>query len=388
MSSLLSSELRKFVAPEFVFGIGARKQVGQYAHNLGAKRILVVSDAGVKKAGWTDETVDILSQEGFECTQYLDVTPNPKAEEVMNGVNLYNEAQCDAIVVVGGGSPIDCAKGISIVAGNGGKILSYEGVDTVPFPGAPLLCIPTTAGTAADVSQFAIITDSSRRNKIAIITKSIVPDVSLIDPQTTLTMDPFLTACTGLDALTHAVEALVSNAHSPITDLHAIKAIELIAKNIEKVIQTPDDLMVRQNMTLGCLEAGLAFSNASLGAVHAMAHSLGGYLDLPHGECNAILLDHVMAFNFKDAEKQFDHIAKAMDLEVKGFTTQQLRTSITGEVDRLRRSVGVVRSLGELGVHRTDVGELAGKAIQDPCLLTNPRPAIKRDIEVIYEEAL
>ncbi|MBF0193395.1 MAG: iron-containing alcohol dehydrogenase [Magnetococcales bacterium] len=388
MNNTLSSELRKFVAPEFVFGVGARKQVGQYAKNLGARRILVVSDVGVKKAGWTDEIVDILRESGFECIEFIGVTPNPKADEVMNGVELYLEADCDTIVVVGGGSPIDCSKGISIVVANGKDILSYEGIDTVPYPGPPLICIPTTAGTAADVSQFAIITDSIQRNKIAIITKSIVPDVSLIDPQTTLTMDPFLTACTGLDALTHAVEALVSNAHSPITDLHAIKAVELIAGNIENVIKTPNDLEVRQNMTLGCLEAGLAFSNASLGAVHAMAHSLGGYMDLPHGECNAILLGHVMDFNYNDAQHQFVHIAKAMNLNIVGGTNKQLRKSITDEVARIRKSVGVVHNLGGLGVHRTDVRELAGKALQDPCLLTNPRPAIKRDLEVLYEEAL
>jgi alcohol dehydrogenase len=384
----LSSELRKFVAPEFVFGIGARKQVGQYARNLGAKRILLVSDPGVIKAGWTDEIIDILTESQFECTLFSDVSPNPKSHEVMKGVALYREAECDSIVVVGGGSPLDCGKGICIVAGNGGHILSYQGVDTVPYPGPPLICIPTTAGTAADVSQFAIITDVERRTKIAIITKSIVPDVSLIDPETTLTMDPFLTACTGLDALTHAVEALVSNAHSPITDLHAIKAVELISQNINLVIDTPNDLHARVNMTLGCLEAGLAFSNASLGAVHAMAHSLGGYLDLPHGECNAILLSHVMSFNYNDAQQQFQLIAKAMGLKEHRLTTKQLQHNIISEVNRLRQSVGVLRTLSGLGVRSNDVIELASKAILDPCLLTNPRSAIKRDLEVIYEEAL
>ena len=317
------------------------------------------------------------------------MTPNPKDFEVMQGVERYLEADCDAIVAIGGGSPIDCAKGIAVVVANGGHILDYIGVDTVSEPGPPLICIPTTAGTAADVSQFAIIVDTENRNKIAIITKAIVPDLSLIDPATTTTMDPFLTACTGIDALTHAIEAAVSNAHSPITDLHALKAIELIKENLEKVMFNPDDIPAREGMTLGCLEAGLAFSNASLGAVHAMAHSLGGFFDLPHGECNAILLPHVMEFNFPASDTQFRKIMNSLSLDgPKQMTSREAQKLILSEVNRLRQSIGIQETLSDRGVHRTDIKELVGNALRDPCLVTNPRSAKKRDIEVIYEEAL
>nr|WP_320115785.1 alcohol dehydrogenase-like regulatory protein ErcA [uncultured Desulfuromonas sp.] len=385
----LVTELRKFVAPEFIFGVGARLQVGLYAKNLGATNVLVVSDPGVIAAGWTAEVIQCLHSEGLQAVLFSDVTPNPKDFEVMQGVERYLEADCDAIVAIGGGSPIDCAKGIAVVVANGGHILDYIGVDTVSEPGPPLICIPTTAGTAADVSQFAIIVDTENRNKIAIITKAIVPDLSLIDPATTTTMDPFLTACTGVDALTHAIEAAVSNAHSPITDLHALKAIELIKENLEKVMFNPDDIPAREGMTLGCLEAGLAFSNASLGAVHAMAHSLGGFFDLPHGECNAILLPHVMEFNFPASDTQFRKIMNSLSLDgPKQMTSREAQKLILSEVNRLRQSIGIQETLSDRGVHRTDIKELVGNALRDPCLVTNPRSAKKRDIEVIYEEAL
>lgn len=389
MGIAVVQELRKFVAPEFIFGVGARFQVGRYAKHMGASKVLVVSDPGVIAAGWTADVIENLKEEGLQTELFSAVTPNPKDHEVMRGVELYEEAGCDTIVAIGGGSPVDCAKGIAIVSANGGHILDYVGVDTIAEPGPPLLCIPTTAGTAADVSQFAIIVDTQHQNKVAIISKAIVPDLSLIDPATTTTMDPYLTACTGIDALTHAVEATVSNAHSAITDLHALKAIELIKNNIEKVTLDCQDLSAREQVALGCLEAGLAFSNASLGAVHAMAHSLGGFFDIPHGQCNAILLPHVMEFNFSASEDQFRKIMTAMSLDSKEQkTSKQMQNLILKEVNRLRSSVGVFESLSNHGVHRTDVGELARKALSDPCLVTNPRVANKRDLEVLYEESL
>lgn len=388
MNSVIGRELRRFVAPEFMFGIGARFQAGKYARTLGATRVLLVSDPGVMAAGWTKDVENALRVEGVESSIFHALTPNPKDHEVMLGAKTYHETNCQAIVAVGGGSVIDCAKGISIVVENGRDISVYEGVDRVPRPGPPLICIPTTAGTAADVSQFAIISIPARRVKIAVITKAIVPDVSLIDPETTTTMDPFLTACTGMDSLTHAVEAFVSNAHSPITDLHALRAIELIAANVETVAADLLNLEARESMMLGCLEAGLAFSNASLGAVHAMAHSLGGCFDLPHGECNAIILDHVLEYNFAAAGEKYKDIVKALGLEAGTRSPKELKDAIVAEIRRLRTEVGITRVLGEMGVHRTDVPELARNALHDPCILTNPRTTNQRDIEVIYEEAL
>ena len=381
-------ELRKFVAPEFIFGVGALKLAGRYAKNFGASRILIVTDPGIMAAGWTDRVIENLELEDLPFVIFAGVSPNPRAEEVMRGAEVYKSAGCNLILAVGGGSPIDCAKGIGIVSTNKKHILEFEGVDQVSVPMPPLICIPTTSGTSADVSQFAIITNIQEKNKIAIISKAVVPDVSLIDPLTLTTMDPYLAACTGVDALVHAIEAYVSIAHSPITDLHALAAIRLLSLNLLPSLTAPDNLHLRSQVMLGSLEAGLAFSNASLGAVHAMAHSLGGLLDLPHGECNAILLEHVMSFNFPEASERFLHIGEAMGLELNKRSLSEKKAAILAEVTRLRKAVGIEQSLGQKGVHRTDVPELSQKAINDPCIVTNPRRPGQRDIEVIFEEAI
>ncbi len=381
-------ELRKFVAPEFVFGRGARQLVGRYARNYSAHKVLVVTDPGVIAAGWTAQVTDSLDAADLPYIVFSDVSPNPRAEEVMVGAELYAREGCNLIVAIGGGSPMDCAKGIGIVSSNRRPILEFEGVDQVPLPTPPLICVPTTGGTSADVSQFAIITHRQERIKIAIISKAVVPDVALIDPLTLTTVPPYLAACTGLDALVHAIEAFVSNAHSPLTDLHALEGIRLISSNLARMIAMPDDEEAMGHVMLGSLEAGLAFSNASLGAVHAMAHSLGGLLDLPHGECNALLLRHVMRFNLPEAIERYQQVGRAMGLNLQGMTTTEQSTVILNAVDRLRTEVGVNRTLGQVGVQRSDVLDLARKAIRDPCMVTNPRRPTIRDIEVIYEEAL
>jgi alcohol dehydrogenase class IV len=380
--------MRKFVAPEFIFGVGCRRRVGYYARNLAARRVLVVSDPGVIAAGWLKDVQADLAEIGIESVVFHGVTPNPKDHEVMAGAALYAQERCDVIVALGGGSVMDCAKGIGIVYSNGCHILDFEGVDQVEVPGPPLICIPTTAGTAADISQFCIIVNTPSRYKMAIISKTVVPDVALVDPQTTLTMDPYLTACTGLDALTHAIEAYVSTASSPVVDVHALAAVTLVWHNLEQAVADPACLPARENMALGSLHAGLAFSNASLGAVHALAHSLGGFLNLPHGECNGLLLEHVIRFNMDSASDRYEQIGRAMDIDVQGMTERQRAARIVGEIGAMRSRIGIIDSLASRGVHLTDIPELAAHALNDACLVTNPRRANLGDIKVIYGEAL
>jgi len=380
-------ELRKFVAPEFVFGLGARKLAGRYAVNFGINKALVVSDDGVAAARWLDSVLDSLKAQGLQSAGFSQVHSNPRDFEVMEGAEQYRAKNCQAIIAVGGGSPMDCAKGIAIVSSNRGNILDFEGVDEVDKPGPPLICIPTTAGSSADVSQFAIINDIKRHVKIAIISKAVVPDAALIDPETTLTMDPYLTACTGLDALTHAIEAYVSNAQSPVTDLHALEAIRLVWNNLLDAIDKPDDLDTRCRMMLGSLEAGLAFSNASLGAVHAMAHALGGLLDLPHGECNALLLEHVVRFNFPSTPHRYCAIGRAMGLPMDEQNLPGSLMELVSGIHDYRIRAGIKRSLSDNGVEQDAIKELAEKAFQDPCLVTNPYPASRQDIERIYADA-
>ncbi len=380
--------LRKFVAPEFVFGIGARHLAGRYAANFGARKVLIVSDPGVVAAGWVGEVQASLDEARIGHALFTGVSPNPRVDEVAEGADQYRADGCDVIVAVGGGSPMDCAKGIGIVSTNGGSVLKYEGIDNVDAPGPPLICVPTTAGTSADVSQFAVITNPADRVKIAIISKTAVPDVALIDPETTTTMPPYLTVCTGLDALVHAVEAFVSVASSPFIDMHALEAMRLIKANLMAARERPGDLKAREAMMQASLHAGLAFSNASLGATHAMSHSLGGLLDLPHGESNVLLLEHVVAFNYDCAPERFDRIGEALGLRLGGLTTPGKRNAIFREISALRRRAGVDGSLAQRGVSLGDIPQLADNATRDACMVTNPRRPTKRDVEVLYEEAL
>lgn len=382
------SNLRKFVSPEIIFGVGARKSVANYARTFGARKVLVVSDPGVVAAGWLDEICNLLSEADIEYTTFTDVSPNPRANEVMNGAQVYQEAQCNVIVAIGGGSPMDCAKGIGIVSANGKHILDYEGIDTIHLPIPPLIFIPTTAGTSADVSQFAIISDPIEKIKISIVSKAVVPDVSLIDPETTITMDPFLSACTGIDALVHAIEAFVSTGSGPLTDMHALDAMRLINENIVTLVANPHDIKTREQIMLGSMKAGLAFSNAILGAVHAMSHSLGGYLDLPHGLCNAMLLEHVIDFNYKEAHERFKVVAETLGIDTRGLNTAQIQSRLMNTVITLKKDVGLSQKMAESGVHISDIPILSDHALLDPCILTNPRKSNKRDVAAVYEEAL
>lgn len=380
-----SWELRKFVAPEFVFGVGAVDLAGQYARNFAAHRALLVTDSGVHKSGWAGRVAEGLRDAGIEVSFFSDLSENPKASEVMTGARFYRESRSDIIVAVGGGSPMDCAKGIGIVAVHGRRIEEFEGVDQVDIPIPPLICVPTTAGSSADVSQFAIISDDERKVKMAIVSKAIVPDLALIDPQTLTTKSPHLVACTGMDALTHAVEAYVSGAHSPVTDLHALEAVRLIPLYLQRAVSNPACMEAQGHMMLASLEAGLAFSNAILGAVHAMAHSLGGFYDLPHGECNAILLSEVIRFNYQSCPRRYDRIGEVMGLDMEAVSPERRAQVLVDGIAELLSRIGIAPNLRHLGIAKQDISRLADFAMRDACMATNPRMMNKEQVEAIYE---
>ncbi|MDY7220343.1 alcohol dehydrogenase-like regulatory protein ErcA [Denitrificimonas sp. JX-1] len=382
------TELRKFVSPEIVFGVGSRHRAGHFVSTFGATKVLIVSDLGVQEAGWVADIEVSLQEQGIEYHVFTEVSPNPRVEEVMQGAHTYQLHGCTAIVAIGGGSPMDCAKAIGIVVAHGRSILDFEGVDTIRLPSPPLVLIPTTAGTSADVSQFVIISNPQERMKFSIVSKAVVPDVALIDPETTVTMDSFLAACTGIDALVHAIEAFVSVGSGPLTDTHALEAMRLISGNLVDMIKNPQDIALREQIMLGSMQAGLAFSNAILGAVHAMSHSLGGYLDLPHGQCNAALIEHVVAFNYNSAPERFKVIAQTLGIDCRGLTSAQVQVRLVNHLIDFKCAVGFHSSLGEYGVSSSDIPFLSRHAMTDPCILTNPRSSNQRDMEVVYAEAL
>lgn len=384
---LADLNIRKFLAPEIIFGDGAIELLGRSALNFGADRVFIVTDSGIVKAGLLEKAQDVLLSSGVQSVVYDRVSPNPRDHEVMEAAALYQQSDCDIIIALGGGSPMDCAKGVSIVSGNNKNILDFVGVDNVEIPGAPLICLPTTAGSSADVSQFAIINNSLAKVKVAIISKAVVPDLSLLDPGLTLSMDRNLTLCTGLDALVHAIEAYVSSASSPLTDVHALEAIRLIHCFLPQVVDHLDDVRLREQMMLGSLEAGLAFSNASLGAVHAMAHSLGGLLDLPHGECNALLLDAVIRANYSAVPERYDRIGVLFGVALEGRSEQERCQAFLDALGAFKQQLGFTPGLEKRGVLRRDLGALSRKALADPCMVTNPRRLGETDIEAIFAEA-
>lgn len=381
-------EIRKFVAPEYLFGVNARLLAGQYCKKLGVRKLLFATDNQVKNTQWFNEIEEQLKKEEIEYIVFSSISPNPRDYEVMEGAQIYSENKCNMILALGGGSVIDCAKGIGIVSTNGQHISTFEGVDKIEKPMPPLISIPTTGGTSADVSQFAIINNSLEKYKMAIISKALISDIALIDPITLTSMDKMLTACTGMDALSHAFEAFVSNASSPNTDLYALEAIRLIEAELLNTVNEPNNLWARGKVMLASLYAGLAFSNASLGCTHSLAHSLGGYLDLPHGECNAILLPHVVDFNFKSANLRYRKIVETMNINTSGLTDSQIKNALMEHLIELSHKLGITATLSQKGVKSDIIPILAEKAIKDPCNATNPVQPVKDDLEMIYKESM
>ena len=292
------------------------------------------------------------------------------------------------LVAVGGGSVIDAAKGVAILAANGGDILDYEGVDKARLPIPPLVVVPSTSGTGADVSQFCIVTDTKRNTKITILGRALVPDITVIDPRLLTTMPEWLNAATGLDALTHGIEAFVSLGHNQLTDHHALRAVQMVTDNLLDTIQRPTAMAPRVLMAQAALEAGLAFTNAILGAAHAMSHQVGGLLDLPHGVINGVLLPHVIRFNAEADPEPYAVIASCLGVSAPGAPAAEAALALAERIEQLSSEVGVPRGLAELGVRDEDLPRLATTALQDACMSTNPRPADQAQMHALFRAAM
>ncbi len=383
-----ASALVKFQAPEIVFGIGALAEAGYAARRLGARRPFVVTDAGIVEAGWVRELLGHLRDVGLSPVVCSDISPNPKDLEVAAAHDLYRANECDVIIGIGGGSSMDAAKGVAVLAGNGGSILDYRGVDQVHREIPPLLMIPSTSGTGADVSQFCIITDTSRHVKVTIMGRALVPDISITDPRLLVTMPEWLNAATGLDALTHGIEAFVSRAHNALADVHALNAVELVNRHLVTTMTSPSDHEARTGMAEAALAAGLAFTNAILGATHAMSHQVGGLLDAPHGVINGILLPHVIRYNAATSPDRFVALARSAGIPVDGVPADEVAEALAVQVRALADEVGVPRSLRSLGITEEHLGILSQNSLEDACLTTNPRPTDAEDIESIFRAAL
>ncbi|MFA6563781.1 MAG: iron-containing alcohol dehydrogenase [Verrucomicrobiia bacterium] len=377
-----------FIPPVNLMGIGCHKEIGKRAKILGMTKPLLVTDNGVVQTGMCEQICALLRAEGLKPTVFDETVPNPTDTNVAAGVKVYKKNGCDSLITLGGGSPHDCGKGIGLVVSNGGIIHDYEGLDKSPKPLPPYIAVNTTSGTASEMTRFCIITDTRRKVKMAIVDWRVTPTLSVDDPLLMVGMPPKLTAATGMDALTHAVEAYVSTIASPITDACALKAVELIATSLRAAVANGKDLAARDAMTYAEFLAGMAFNNASLGYVHAMAHQLGGFYDLPHGVCNAILLPHVERFNLIAKLDRFVAIAKAMGEPVDGLSQRAAAERALEAIKQLSADVGIPAGLQELGVKEKDFQLMAENAMKDACSFTNPRLATLCDIVQIYKNAL
>ncbi|HHD2823117.1 L-threonine dehydrogenase [Clostridium perfringens] len=379
----------KFFMPAIsLMGADCLKDAGEQVAELGFKKALIVTDKVLGQIGIVKKVTDVLDNKNIEYAIYDETKPNPTVKNVNDGLALLKEKECDFVISLGGGSAHDCAKGIALLATNGGEIKDYEGVDKSKKPQLPMVGINTTAGTGSEMTLFAIITDEERHIKMALVDKHLTPIIAVNDPMLMLAMPKSLTAATGMDALTHAIEAYVSTSATPITDACAEKAIELISNYLVNAVENGEDVEARDMMAYAEYLAGMAFNNASLGYVHAMAHQLGGFYNLPHGVCNAILLPHVQEYNKAKSASRLAKIAKIMGGNIEGLTDEQGADLCIDMIKSLSQTVGIPEGLGVLGVKESDFETLATNALNDACSLTNPRKGNLEEVIAIFKKAM
>ncbi|PSJ45734.1 L-threonine dehydrogenase [Zobellella endophytica] len=370
-----------------LIGAGAVEQAVTKLSQSGFCHALIVTDKPLVELGYAGQLQQALAAQDIQASIFDQVQANPTTGNVEAGLELLRQQGCDSVISLGGGSPHDCAKAIALVASNGGDIRDYEGVDKSAKPQLPLVAINTTAGTASEITRFCIITDEHTHIKMAIVDKHVTPIMSVNDPELMKKMPKSLTAATGMDALTHAVEAYVSTAANPITDACALKAVTLISQNLARAVADGSDMAARNQMAYAQLLAGMAFNNASLGYVHAMAHQLGGFYDLPHGVCNAILLPHVQRFNRRAAATRLKDIAAALGQDVDYLTDEEGADRAIQAIVALAEQVGIPAGLAGLGVKEEDFPVLAGNAMKDACGLTNPVQPSHEEVVAIFRAA-
>ncbi|GBR52037.1 alcohol dehydrogenase [Neokomagataea thailandica NBRC 106555] len=377
-----------YIPPVNMSGAGCLADAVKAVKGYGFKHALIVSDGFLVKSGIVSHIVELLLSESINSTVYDGVMPNPTVASVEAGLAVAMKAACDFVISVGGGSPHDCAKGIALLATNGGKIEDYEGVDRSGKAQLPLVAVNTTAGTASEMTRFCIITDEVRHVKMAIVDRNVTPILSVNDPALMVGMPPQLTAATGMDALTHAIEAYVSVAATPITDACALQAVKLISTHLRAAYKDGHNIAAREGMAYAQFLAGMAFNNASLGYVHAMAHQLGGFYNLAHGVCNAVLLPHVQAYNATQCAARLSNVAQVMGKKTDGLTDEAGAEACLVAIRQLARDLDIPSGLAELGVQREDIPTLAANALKDACAATNPRQGTQGEIEALFAAAL
>jgi len=375
--------------PTIITGAGASEKVGEQAKRLGATNALIVTDPGIVKIGYADQIAKNLHNAGIATSIFSDVTPDPTLQNVTDGLNQYRAENCDVIVSIGGGSAIDCGKGIAMKLTNDGEFADYMGVDKIPNTGVPLIAIPTTAGTGSEVTKVTVITDTDRNVKMMLSSACLLASVALVDPLLSLTTPPHLTAAVGVDALTHAIEAYVSKRSQPITDALALEAIKLISGSLRQAWADGENIPARTDMMLGASIAGMAFSNSSVALVHGMSRPIGAYFHIHHGLSNAVLLLDVMEFSVVGAPKRFADIAQAMGVPIDGLSPMKQADAAVSAVERLIDDIQMPR-LGQIGIDKEKfeqvIEQMAADAIASGSPANNPRQASAVEIVALYRK--
>ena len=372
------------------FGPGARKELPEVLNRMGVKKALVTSDKGLIKVGTTKMVTDVLDEMGFPYDIYSEIKPNPTVTNVKQGVEAFKASGADCIIAIGGGSSMDTAKGIGIVANNPefGDIVSLEGCAPTKNKSVPIIALPTTAGTGAEVTINYVIIDEERQAKMVCVDPNDIPAVAIVDPELMYSLPKGLTAATGMDALTHAIEGYITKGAWIMSDMYELQAIKMIAENLPIAVEEPTNPVGREGMALAQYIAAQAFSNVGLGLVHGMAHPMGSLHDIPHGVANALLLPTIMEFNMPTRIEKYGVIAQHMGVDTTGMTPEEAAQAAVDAVRALSIRVGIPQHLSEIGITEADIPALAAQAITDVCTPGNPRDVTEAEIIELYKKVL
>ncbi len=381
-------EHRKFVVPEIITGDNSRMYAGRYTKNFHSDTVLIATDGNIFRQKWMCEILQGLDETGTEYVIFSDIEQNPRDYNVMAGADAYLSEECTGILAIGGGSVLDCAKGIGIVTANGGTIMDYIGVDLVRNPMPPLICVPTTAGSAADVSQYAVICNTAEKTKNLIISKSLVPDVSLLDTVPLMTQPANVTVNSGIDTFTHAIEAYVSNGSSHFSDMLAIESIKVTADIFPFSLDKTDNPDFRFQSLMSCMYAGIAFSNAGLGLIHAMSHAIGALFDVPHGLASSIVMQSVIRYNYSSSNRKYRKIAHILGVSPDISDDEKIVTAMFEKISEMRGSTVDSLNLSVYGASVEDIPDLVAHTACDPCIATNPRIPGQKDLSKLFESVL
>lgn len=383
--------INRFILNEVsYFGPGARKQLPDAVKQLGKNKALVVTDPGLIKFGVAKMVTDVLDEANIPYEIYSDVKPNPTVSNVKNGVEAYKKSGADFIIAIGGGSSIDTAKGIGIVVNNPefSDVVSLEGCAPTTHKSVPIIALPTTAGTAAETTINYVIIDEEKQKKMVCVDPNDIPAVAIIDAELMYSLPKGLTAATGMDALTHAIEGYITKGAWEMSDMFEIEAVRMISKYLPVAVEEPNNAEARNGMAVAQYIAGMAFSNVGLGLVHGMAHPLGSLFDIPHGVANALLLPTIMEFNMECCLDKYPDIAKAMGVDISGMTKEEASRAACDAVKALAIKVGIPQHLTELGITENDIPRLSEQALADVCTPGNPREVTLEQIEALYKKVL